>query len=284
MRSAFGTVFRQPAIYLAEFVWRSTFAVTVAMLAFYALIGYFDSMEVTDLDLYGLAGIIPGTAGAALTHIFQGSGPMLVRLAVAVLLGAGLLWLVLATIGQSVTLSALFGAERPAFREIATWNLTRLALFYLTISALVGAWLVALNKSQLTDGGHDRGKFYAIALPLWLLVVWIGSFVASYLSVSSLRRLKGNSSAWRSGRSQFAWVAFATGMMRLVLWFAALFALFIVLSMALQSPSVLGWAIMLVFAVAYAAASTLVHLLKLAGHVRVVAWEAEASEAIAAVV
>jgi hypothetical protein len=157
-------------------------------------------------------------------------------------------------------------------------------LFYLTIMAVVGATLVAFNKSQLADGGHDREKFYAIALPLWLLVFWIGLFVSSFVSLESLRRLKGSASEWRSGRAQFAWVAFATGMMRLVLWFAALFASFIVLSMALQSPAVIGWAIILMFAIVYSAASTLIHLLKLAGYVRVASWEAEPPEAFAAVV
>jgi hypothetical protein len=283
MRSAFGMVFRQPAIYLAEFVWRTTFAITVAMLAFYALIGYFDSMEVTEMDLYGLTGVVPGTARAALAHIFQGSGPMLVRMAVAVVLSAGLLWLVLATAGQSVTVSALFGVERPALREVASRNLARLALFYLTIAALVGAALLASYKAQLADGGQDRGMFYAIALPLWLLVYWVASFVSSFLSVESLRRV-GAASAWRSGRTQFAWVVFATGAMRLVLWFTALFALFIVLSMALQAPAVIGWAFVLMFAIVYSAVSTLIHLLKLAGCVRVVNWEAETPEALAAVV
>ena len=283
MRSAFGTVFRQPTIYLAEFVWRSVFAITVAMLGFYAAIGYLDSMEVTDRDLMGLAGIIPGTVGMALTHIFQGSGPMLVRMTFAVICGAGLLWLVLATIGQSVTLSALFGAERPAVRAVASWNLARLALWYLAIAALVGATLVALQRSQLADGGHDRGKFYGLAVPLWLLVFWVASFVSSYLSVASVRQVSAIH-GWRRGGPQLLWVAFATAMMRLGLWFATLFAFFIVLSMALQVPAEIGWALIVVFAIVYSAASTLIHLLKLAGYVRVVNWEAEAPAPLAAVV
>jgi hypothetical protein len=283
MRSAFGTVFRQPAIYLAEFVWRTTLAITVAMLAFYALIGYFDSLEVTDMDLYGLSGVVPGTVGAALTHIFQGSGPMLIRMAVAVVLAAGLVWLVLATFGQSVTLLALFGTDRPAFRAVASWNVTRLSLWYLTVAAFAGATLVAFSRSQLADGSHDRDTFYALALPLWLLVFWIASFVSSYLSVSSLRKL-GAAQGWRNGRSQFLWVAFATGAMRLVLWFITMFAFFIALSMALQVPALIGWVFILMFAIVYSAASTLIHLLKLAGYVRVVDWEAETTETIAAVV
>jgi hypothetical protein len=283
MRSAFGTVFRQPTIYLAAFVWRSVFAIALTLLAFYAAIGYLDSMEVTDRDLLGLAGIIPGTVGAALTHIFKGTGPMLVRVAVAVIFGAGSLWLVLATVGQSVTLSALFGAERPAVRAVASWNLARLALWYLAITALVGATLVAFNRSQLADGGQDRGKFYALAMPLWLLVLWVTSFVSSYMSVAALRQVSAAHS-WRSGGSQFLWVAFATAVMRLALWFAALFAFFVVLSMALQAPAEIGWALLLIFAIVYSASSTLIHLLKLAGYVRVVKWEAEEPGALAAMV
>ena len=175
MRSAFSTVFRQPAIYLAEFVWRALFAITAALLTFYALIGYLDSREVTDMDLFALFGFIPGTGRAALTHIFQGSGPVLIRTVMALALGMGLLWLVLATFGQSVTLSALYGSVRPAFRVVAGWNVARLALFYLTIAAFVGAGFVAFMKSQLADGGHDRGAFYALAVPLWLLVFWVGA-------------------------------------------------------------------------------------------------------------
>jgi len=280
MRSAFGMVFRQPAIYFADFVWRTTFAITVMLLAFYALIGYLDSMEVTELDLFGLSGMVPGTAGAALIHIFQGSGPVLLRTVVAVALGAGSVWLVLATVGEGVTLSALFGSKRPAFRVLAGWNLARLALLYLTIAAFVGAGFVAFAKSQLDDGSHDRGAFYALAVPLWLIVFWVGRLVSSFISVESLRRVRGDLPEWRSGRGQFVWVAFATGLMRVVLWFTALFAFFMVVGMAVQSPAFIAWLLIVLFAIAYSAASTLIHLLKLAGYVRVIAWEAEALAAV----
>lgn len=284
MRSAFGMVFRQPAIYVAEFVWRTTFAITVGLLGFYALIGYLDWMEVTDLDLFGLSGIVPGTIAAALTHIFQGSGPVLLRTAIAVALGAGLLWLVLATVGEGVTLSALFGSERPAFRLVATWNLARLALLYLTIAAFIGAGFAAFAKSRLADGSHDHSAFYALAVPLWILVFWVGAAIRGVISVESLRGLRGNGLEWRTGRGQFMWVAFATGLMRMVLWFTALFAFFMVLGMAVQSPAFIAWLLIVLFAIAYSAVSTLIHLLKLAGYVRVIAWEVEPPEALATVV
>lgn len=284
MRSAFSRIFRQPAIYLAEFVWRTVFAITTTLLAFYALIGYLDSREVTDSDLFGLVGFIPGTASAALTHIFQGSGPVLVRTVIALIFGAGLLWLVLATFGQSVTLSALFGSERPAFRVVAGWNMARLGVLYLTIGAFLGAAFFAFAKSRLADGSHDRSSFYALAVPLWLLVIWVGATVSSVISVECLRRLRGKEPASRSGRGQFVWVAFATGVMRAVLWFAALVAFLMVLSMALQSPAWLAWMLIVAFGVVYSALSTLVHLLKLAGYVRVITWEAESPEALAALV
>jgi hypothetical protein len=283
MRSAFGTVFRQPAIYLAEFVWRSVFAITAALLAFYALIGFLDSREVTDTDLFALFGFIPGTGRAALTHIFQGSGPVLLRTVLAVALGMGLLWLVLATIGQSVTLSALYGSDRPAFRVIAGWNLARLALLYLTIAAFVGAGFVAFMKSQLDDGSHDRGAFYALAVPLWLIVVSVGRLVNSFIAIESLRRVRGNVPEWRSGRRQYAWVAFATGMLRMVLSIIALVAVFMILGMA-KSPAFLAWPLIVTFGLVYSAFSTLIQLLRLAGYVRVINWEAEPPQALASVV
>ena len=282
IRSAFGTVFRQPTIYLAELVWRSTFAITVSLLALYALIGYLCSMEVSDTDLLGLSGILPGTVWAALQHIFQGSGPMLLRMAGALLLGGAALWVVLATFGQSVTVAAIFGAERPALRETAGRNVARVALFLLTVSALFGAMLLALDRSQLASGERDRGKFFLLALPLWLLVLLVGSLLSSYLSVASLRRFVPR--PWRSGRAQFAWVSFVAAGMRLALWVISFFALFLVLSMAMQVPAVLAWVPLVLFGLAYTAASTLIHLLKLAGYARVVAWEAEPREALAAVV
>jgi hypothetical protein len=284
MRSAFGAVFRQPTIYLAEFVWRATFAITAALLAFYALIGYLDSMEVTDADLFGIFGFVPGTARAALTHIFQGSGPALVRTVVAVVIGAGLLWLVLASVGESATLSALLGSKRPAFRTVAAWNLARLSLVYLTIAALVGAAFVAFARSQLTDGSHDPGRFYTLALPLWFLIMAVSGSIRSVVSVESLRRIRGAAFEWRSARGQFVWVAFATGVMRTLLWAAALFAFFIILGMALQAPTLVAWLLIVMSALVYTAASTLIHLLRLAGYVRVLTWEAEPPKALAAVV
>jgi hypothetical protein len=284
MRSAFGAIFRHPAIFLAEFVWRATFAITAALLAFYALIGYLDSMEVTDADLFGIFGFVPGTARAALTHIFQGSGPALVRTMVAVVIGAGLLWLVLASFGESVTLSALFGSKRPAFRAVAEWNLARLSLLYLTIAAMIGAAFLAFGRARLTDGSHDPGRFYALALPLWLLVIWISGTIGSVVAVASLRHVRGNAVEWRNARVQFVWVAFATGVMRTLLWAAGLFAFFIILGMALQAPAFIAWLLIIVCALVYGAASTLIHLLRLAGYVRVLTWEAEPPEALAAVV
>ena len=284
MRSAFGTVFRQPAIYLAEFVWRALFAITAALLAFYALIGFLDSREVTDTDLFALFGFIPGMGRAALTHIFQGSGPVLLKTVLAVALGTGLLWLVLATIGQSATLSALYGSDRPAFRMVAGWNLARLALLYLSMAAFVGAGFVAFSRSQLPDGSHDRGAFYGLAVPLWLLVFSVGRLVSSFIAIESLRRVRGDLPERRTGRAQFVWVAFATGMMRAVLWVIALVALVMVLGMALQSPAFLGWLLIVTFALLYSAFSALIHLLKLAGYVRVITWEAEPPQALAVVV
>lgn len=284
MRSAFGMVFHQPTIYLAEFVWRSTFAITAALLGFYALIGFLDSREVTDMDLFALFGFIPGTGRAGLTHIFQGSGPVLVRTGLAVALGMGLVWLVVATCGRSVTVSALLGSERPAFRGVVAWNLARLALLYLTIAACIGAGFVALSNSELSGGSHDRGAFYALATPLWFLVFAIGRLVSSFISVESLRRLCGDLTKRRIGRAQFVWVAFVTGMMRAVLWIVAVLAFFVVVGMAIKAPAAIAWSLIVMSALVYSACSTLIHLLRLAAYVRVIFWEAEPPRALAAVV
>src|SRR4051812_16860651 len=92
VRTGFTAIFREPAIFAAELAWRWTFSVAALLVLIYALLMFLQSLAVTDSDYFGLIGFIPGTAASALANIFHGSGPKMLRVALALWLGLTFLW------------------------------------------------------------------------------------------------------------------------------------------------------------------------------------------------
>ena len=282
IRSAFSEVFHEPVVYLAELAWRSVLTAAVTLLSAYAAIAYLHTLEVTDLDLWGLSGIVPGTAGAAWEHIFQGSGSALTRAGVAAVCGAVLLWWAAATLGRSATLATLVRGEHPALGTIARLNVLRCMVTTCGLIAVVGAYTFAFSRAHTSASEHDRGPIYAIFLPVLLLVGWAWSTVSWYLKVAQIPAAKHNSgmllalqsavATVRRHGSQFVWIGFVTGLLRAAAFMVAIFSALIVLSLALQSPAALGWTIMALYALLCLIVFTFLQVLQLAAYARVFAW------------
>lgn len=295
MRSAFSVIFREPVIYLSELVWRLAFTAAAALVVFYALLAYLDSLPVSNLDLFGLAGVVPGTAGLALKHIFRGSGPTLVRAVLAAIVGCAFLWWFASSMGRATTVAALFRVPRPAFRRFATLNGVRMLFAAMTALAYIGVVLLAMNRAQRAGGGHDPETFYLFFVPLALIVGLLWSTIDWYLSLAPfassereglLAQLRAAADVSRAQSSQFFWVQVATGIPGFLLKLAALFFFIFVLSLALETPAIIGWMIIVLYATAYAAVSTFLHLLRVAAYARIMDYDRaqRMPQALAAVV
>jgi hypothetical protein len=295
MRSAFAVIFRQPVVFLAELVWRWVFNITALMVFFYTALAYFQSLPVSDADILGLSGVIPGTVGAAIKHIFHGSGPTLLRLVVVAAFGLGLLWWIAATFGRAASLSALFGTERPPLRAVGVSNALRMIVSAVALLAFIGAFLFAANRTQLGSPAA-REDFYSYLLPLGLIVGVVWSAVDWYLTIISfagarqwrgfVAALQDSADLTREHRAQFLWAGFATGAARFVLRIVGFFVLISVLSAALQSPAIVAWLLIGMYAAVYSVFSALLHLLRVGAYARVIDFDLELRHqaALAAVV
>jgi hypothetical protein len=292
MRTAFATLFREPAVLLAEFVARWVLILISACLAFYAFIAYVRSLPVSDADLLGLSGIIPGAALAAIKHIFAGSGPMLVRLAIAVALSICLLWWAVTSASRSVTAAELLGHDKPRFFPTSAANALRVLIAVCTFIVDVGIFLFAARQAVLSPMEVDAGKLYAIAVPLWLLTGMFYSVASWYLSLvpyAENKTLRGSLEAasvvTRAAGSQFAWIGFVLGCLRFACVFFGIFAFFFAIGLIGQLPAIMAWLVLVLCAVVFAAISSILQLLRAAAYARVFVWhrETQQKQAFAAV-
>src|ERR1041385_5808190 len=111
VRTGFSTAFRRPSLFAAELAWRWAFDVSAWLLILYGILLFLRSVPVSDADMLGLSGIIPGSFGATVLHMLAGSGPKMVRVAFALLVGLTLLSWMAHSLGRSAVLRALLDIE-----------------------------------------------------------------------------------------------------------------------------------------------------------------------------
>jgi hypothetical protein len=281
MRSALGAVAREPAAYLAEFVARWVLGTTALLLILYGAIAYARSLPVSNLDLLGLSGRLPGTVGAAIAHIFSGSGPTLLRIAMAVGIGSALLWWCVTSVSRSVTLASLTPAiiTKPPFAMVAQANAARIAIWLLVIAAASGAYVFALHRARIDDA-HINGRTFALyLLPLWAVAMWAGLLCDWLLTLEPVVSMRDRRSTFLTtaqvafeNAAQFVWVHFALGAVRFVLFWLAALGWFVCMSVALQSPPVVAIALAIIFVALVAAGSSLLQVLRVAAYARIVEW------------
>ena len=103
----FRTMFRRPALSLAEVSWRWSFGAAACVLLSLGFIAYLDTLPVDGTDLLLLRTGQPALIAKAFSHILHGSA-LHVALASVVLFSAlALLWILLASVGRGSTLLTL---------------------------------------------------------------------------------------------------------------------------------------------------------------------------------
>jgi hypothetical protein len=287
VRNGFGAVFREPGLFAAELAWRWTFWAAAWLLLAYALLMFLQSLPVSDRDYFGLIGPIPGTAKTALANIFQGSGPKLLRLAIALYAGLSVLWWFAASAGRSATLRVLLPEGRGGPASISRLHAVRVFLTFIAVLAYVGTYAVASIFSVQPDHTRDQERFLIIVLPLFFVVGVAWSALNWYLSLApiiamqygtnTLGSMRESAAMLRKSSTQLAWVSFCFGVARYLMGIFAFLALLVLLSFAVQLPLPGAILVLLVWAAAFSFASTFFATARLAAMVRVVRWSPEQS-------
>src|SRR5260221_3155391 len=136
--AGFSAAFRRPAIFAAEIAWRWAFTVAAWLLVVYGVLLFLKSVPVTDADMFGLSGIIPGRVGATILHILSGSGPKMFRVAIALLIGVSFLSWIANSIGRAAVLRALLSRQSRG-SAVAVFRLNLLQTICLVLVVLAYA-------------------------------------------------------------------------------------------------------------------------------------------------
>jgi hypothetical protein len=246
----FQTIFRLPALGLAEIAWRWSFGLATAEALAFTIREYLATLPVTAGEMLLLRARQPALIGQALARIFQGSGPRAAAALAVLTLGLTLAWVVLASLGRAVTLKTLLeyfhDSERPpasttqGLTSLLVLNFLRAATMLAAIIGVVGAMLVARAVSSPED--PSPGKVLLIFGMLTMLIGLACPLLNWYLSLAAIFVVRDKASA-------FGALAKATDLCRMRpgalaaagTWFGIAHAIvFVVASSALAVP--LGFA------------------------------------------
>src|SRR6266576_2417927 len=208
----FRSIFRRPALPLAEVAWRWSFGAAAFVLIGLGVLEYLDSLPVSPTDMLMLRTGHPMLVSNALSHIARGSGFRLVLAFVFLFSTLAILWILVASIGRAATLDALIiyirKQARTALKQVpgitidippsevvelsSGWRLRSLAGLHFLRAALalaacagcLGAMILAGFVSSQSNPQPGLVFFLALALMLLLWIAW--SSVSWLLSLASI--------------------------------------------------------------------------------------------------
>ena len=200
VRAGFRAALRRPAVVAAEIAWRWSFGVAAGAIVTIAILRFLASLTVTDGDLFALRSAIPQLMADAILHIFEGSGPRLLRLALIVTPAISVLWMLAASAGRAATLRALLEdapasfTKRHDLRSLLVVNFFRVAVTLLGLLAMVGSAILAGHAANITDEPSIL-LFNIVFLGLLVLVSLSWSTLNWYFSLAPIFVVRDNRGA-----------------------------------------------------------------------------------------
>ena len=274
----FKRVWNEPLLYCAELAWRWAYSAALITLVTYAIGLFLKSLPVSNRDLFGLSGIIPGLYLEALANIFRGSGPKIVRVIATVSFGSAVLWLLSSSWGRAATLANLRGGRIETPR-VARFHFLRQLIAAFCFAAYVGSLLFAFSMSA-HGRSHDLATFYLVLLPFWLVITLVRSSLGWWIALapfveqrSLLGTLFAAADLARARGRQFAWVNFSLGGLRFVLLVAAWSAAFTFAGIFASESAEFTYASWIIVVVAYSLIKNWINTWQLAAYVRIVEWD-----------
>ncbi len=189
----FRLIFRRSAIPLAEIAWRWSFAAAFWFMTASFFVEYADSLPSNRVDRLLLGTRQPELILRALHRILHGSGLRFTLGGIVLAVGLIILWIVLASVGRSVTLTAMMHELEimPSSSSRRGVLSSLLALNFLRAAAAFAALLSAIGAIFLTSGFWASTHVSASgAVRFWLfllLLIWTAWAMLNWmLSTSSV--------------------------------------------------------------------------------------------------
>lgn len=289
IRAGFSTAFRRPAIFAAELAWRWAFAAAAWLLIAYGVLLFLRSVPVSDADMLGLSGIIPGRFAATIAHILAGSGPKMVRVAFALLCGVTLLSWMSYSLGRPAVLRAVLGRDGNSSRLFGV-NLLRTFCSLLVMLSYAGCVYMIFRARQTQDSTHPASgakDFTLLFAALAFLISWLWGKLDGRLTLANIFLLREDSGVADSivratevsirRIRQFAWIGLVFGFIKLVLWVGVFFAMLTAFSMFAPFSAALAWCAVFLVLMVYSALANFFSVSALAAQVRVIEWDEESA-------
>jgi hypothetical protein len=284
--AGFSAAFRRPAVFVAEVAWRWAFAVAAWLLIAYGILLFLRSIPVSDADMFGLSGVIPGRVIPTIIHIFAGSGPKMVRLAIALLVSVSLLSFFATSFGRIVILRALLIRTKGRASTLVRLNLLRTVCLIIVILAYAGcAFLIAhsgtpQDQQRPVSGAHDFSLLFGA---LACAIAWIWARVDSKLTLAGIVSLRDGRGVMGSlvdatnlsvrRIKQFAWIGLVFGFIKLMLVVSAFFGALIAFSMFSALSTTVSFMAVLLVLMVYSVVANFFNVGALAAQIRVIEWD-----------
>ena len=241
VRLGFATAFRQPALVAAEIAWRWSFGTAALALALAGFSGLLAGVTVTDRDLIALGSRNQDLVAAAITHMFQGSAPRVLRALVVLVPALALLWTLAASAGRMATLRVIISnPARPRWGAMLSVHMARAILAVCAAIAGIGTILLAAWISTGVDADGmvrpDETRYLLIllfTLPLlallWNYLNWMLSLAPVFVvrdGVDAASSVLRGARMFREERSRLLGMAALFAVLRLIAIGALLVASF----------------------------------------------------------
>jgi len=175
----FQSVFRLPALGLAEIAWRWSFGLAVTALLVLSFREYMSTLPVTAEEMFLLQTRQPALILKAIAHILQGSAPRVVSVVIILLLALTFAWIALASLGRAATLKTLFEREGDKatprtgrLTSLMVLNCLRAAAIFAAMIGSIGATLLAGAASSKTNPAPGTSLLIFWMLTLLIALAW----------------------------------------------------------------------------------------------------------------
>lgn len=278
VRDGFRRVFHDPALLLAEIAWRWTFWLAALVLVVASLFAYLDTLEVSALAGWALHSRAPWLVVDALGEILQGSGPQLAAMIAILIPAVCLLWIGAASAGRAATVNALLvGDGATGLRSQFGLNSWRAGVMLASLIGYLGAAILAACAAGEGDDASP-GIFFAVFSLLAAAITIVRSRVNWFLFLAAISAARGRTTfaaladsvaLFRRRAGWFGWTGLVFGLLHGFVFFAAVIACTIVLSVFGSGTQLLSACVLLVIAMLYFATVDFLYVCRLTAYVAI---------------
>jgi hypothetical protein len=238
------SVWRDPATFLLEILWRWSFGIVALFIVFFAMAALLQPLHVTDKLFSAFRAQDAKTLGMIALSVVLRFGTTLAIALIGLALGLVLLWSFFAAPVRRIVVRRLSSASPLGFAAMLAVKWARAMVFFFAVLLLMAAIIGGLYVA--TRGQHpDLFRLYMVCAPsavlvlaLWLVLNWQLSMAAIFgRQGEGLRAaLRAARHAVRRQRSDFAGTAFIFLLLRLLALLAAVAVIGLTSSMMTTAP------------------------------------------------